>query len=112
MLMDKTLLSATLMVTFLSGTFVGYSTSGPNAAGQAQHPFAATTVYAKELNQLQQKGYSPEALVDAEEAYQAYLDGYGRWWNHFQEEYQDNLDLVEAKLNERLATLEAEHEGR
>ncbi len=105
MLADKTLLGGTLLLTFVSGSFVGYATNEMNAPRPAS-PFAAAEVYRPELTKLEEAGYDAASLREAQDIYQDYLDAYSTWWTQFLETYKDNLQIIDDKLQERLKALE------
>ena len=107
MLADKTLLSVTLAAAFASGTFVGYAAKGSGRTGPA--PYDAAAVYAPQLERLQAQGYDATEMEQAGQAYADYLKSYQYWWNEFLGSVDKNLRDVDAKLEKRLAALEAAH---
>ncbi len=111
MLADKTLLGATLVVTFLSGGTVGYLAR--DAQGTApQRPYAVETVFAHQLDQLELRGYDQTEIGEAREIYAGYLDEYHVWWDQFVESHVDNLDRIDEKMAESLEQLDARHRAR
>jgi len=107
MLADKTLLGATLLVTFLSGGSVGYLARDAQGTAPAR-PYAVETVFEAQLDELRQSGYAPDDMAAAQDAYAEYLDEYQVWWGQFVESHVDNLDLIDRRLERRLEEIEAE----
>ena len=110
MLADKTLLGATLVVTFLSGGTVGYMARDAQGPAPAR-PYAVETVFRHQLDELRGRGYSDTELSEARDAYAAYLDEYQVWWDQFVESHVDNLDRIDARLAKHLEELDARHEA-
>lgn len=111
MLADKTLLGATLVVTFLSGGTVGYLAR--DARGTAPpRPYAVETVFAHQLDELELRGYDEAELGEARVIYTDYLDRYHVWWDQFVESHVDNLDRIDAKMAESLEQLDARQRAR
>jgi hypothetical protein len=111
MLADKTLLGATLLVTFLSGGTVGYLARDSRGAAPTR-PYAVETVFQHQLEELQATGYSPDEMSEAREAYGTYLGEYQVWWDQFVESHVDNLDRIDARLAKHLEELDARHRAR
>jgi hypothetical protein len=111
MLADKTLLGATLVVTFLSGGTVGYLARDAEGV-PPQRPYAVETVFAHQLEGLQLQGYDEPELGEARVIYADYLDKYQMWWNQFVESHVDNLDRIDTKMAESLKTLDERHRAR
>jgi hypothetical protein len=111
MLADKTLLGATLVVTFLSGGTVGYLARDARGAAP-QRPYAVETVFAHQLEALELQGYDKAELGEARVIYTDYLDKYQLWWNQFVESHVDNLDRIDNKMAESLKTLDERHRAR
>ncbi len=110
MLADKTLLSATLFVTFVAGASVGYMARNSMQGGMP--PRTPEAIYARQLDELHRKGYDDAEMAEARKAYSEYLESYERWWNDFLDVHRKNLDLVDEKLDKRLAELDARHVAR
>ena len=111
MLADKTLLGATLLVTFLSGGTVGYLARDSRGTAQPR-PYAVETVFQHQLEELRGRGYEPGEMTDAREAYGTYLDEYQVWWDQFVESHVDNLDRIDSRLARSLEELDARHRAR
>jgi len=111
MLADKTLLGATLVVTFLSGSTVGYLARDTQGSGP-QRPYAVETVFAHQFDELEAKGYDKSELDEAHAVYADYLDKYQVWWDQFVESHVDNLDRIDSKMAESLTTLDERHRAR
>ncbi len=111
MLADKTLLGATLMVTFLSGGTVGYLARDSRGAPAAR-PYAVETVFRHQLDELRSSGYDAAELDEARGHYEDYLGEYQVWWEQFVESHIDNLDRIDARLAEHLEELGARHRAR
>jgi len=111
MLADKTILASTLFVAFASGGAVGYSLNGGQAA-DGRNPYAARMVFKEQITELRTKGYEKAELDEAVDAYTRYLVEYQKWWDSFAESHAANLDLVDERLRERLAEIEARYRTR
>ena len=111
MLADKTLLGATLVVTFLSGGTVGYLANDAQG-GDAPAPYAVETVFANQLEELRVRGYDQAEIKEAHGLYADYLDEYQVWWDQFVESHVDNLDRIDDKLTKSLETLDERHRAR
>ena len=111
MLADKTLLGATLLVTFLSGGTVGYLARDSRGAAPAR-PYAVETVFRHQLQGLEAAGYDAQEMTDAREAYGDYLSEYQVWWDQFVESHVDNLDRIDVRLAKHLEELDARHRAR
>jgi len=111
MLADKTLLGATLVVTFLSGGTVGYLARDTQGSGP-QRPYAVETVFAHQLAELDLQGYDEAELEDARGIYGDYLDEYQVWWDQFVESHVDNLDRIDSRMADSLQTLDERHRAR
>ena len=111
MLADKTLLGATLVVTFLSGGTVGFLARDAQGT-PPQRPYAVETVFAHQLDDLASQGYDKAELGEARVIYTDYLDKYQVWWNQFVESHVDNLDRIDSKMAESLTTLDERHRAR
>ena len=108
MLADKTLLSVTLAAAFASGTFVGFAAKGSNR-GAGAPPMSPDVIYAPQLAEFEAKGYDESEMAEARQAHADYLKGYQTWWEAFLDAHRANTDLIDAKLDKRLAALEARH---
>jgi len=111
MLADRTLLGATLLVTFLSGGTVGYLARDARGTAPAR-PYAVETVFRHQLDELKAKGYDEAELTAARDAYADYLGEYRTWWDQFVESHVDNLDRIDARLARSLEELDARHRAR
>ena len=111
MLADKTLLGATLVVTFLSGGTVGYLARDSQGAGP-QRPYAVETVFAHQLAELELHGYDEAELTEARGVYADYLDEYQVWWDQFVESHVGNLDRIDSRMAESPRTLDERHRAR
>jgi hypothetical protein len=111
MLADKTLLSVTLAVTFTSGLAVGFAAKKARPAAPADWK-NTDVVCAKQLRDLEGAGYDASELAEAKQAYSDCLKGYDYWWTNFLDMESKNLDLLDAKLEKRLAALAAKHAER
>ncbi len=110
MLADKTLLGTALALTFASGGTMGYFAH--DSAGTQVKAYTAEAVFAGKLEKLEAQGYDAEAVGEAREAYQRYLDEYQPWWDAFLEAHVDNLETIEAGLTERLQGVEDRWKAR
>jgi hypothetical protein len=111
MLADKTLLSVTLAATFASGVFTGFAAKGA-ARGAGVPSTDPAAVYAPQLADLQTQGYDGAEMTEARQAYSDYLKGYQTWWNAFLDAHRQNTDVLDVKLEKRLAALAAKHVER
>ena len=111
MLADKTLLSVTLAATFASGMFVGVAAKGASR-GAGAPPMSPDVIYAPQLADLAARGYDEAEMAEARQAHADYLKGYQTWWEAFLDAHRANTDLIDSKLDKRLAALEARHQER
>ncbi len=111
MLADRTLLSVTLAATFASGLAVGVAVKGAGRAAGVP-PTDAAAIYAPQLAELQSQGYDDAEMAEARGAYSDYMKGYKYWWNAFLDAHRQNTDVLDAKLEKRLAALAAKHAER
>jgi hypothetical protein len=111
MLADKTLLSATLAVTFTSGMAVGFAAKSQRPAF-VTHSTDPAVVCAPQLRELEAKGYDAAEMAEARRGYADYLKGYDYWWTNFLDMESKNLDILETRLEKRLDALAAKHAER
>ncbi len=111
MLADKTLLSITLAVTFTSGMAVGFAAKGSRPAF-VTHSTDPSVVCARELHELEAKGYDAAEMTEATRCYADYLKGYDYWWTNFLDMESKNLDVLDGRLDKRLQALAAKHAER
>jgi hypothetical protein len=104
MLADRTLLGATLALTFLSGGTVGYMANASRAPERV-NPYAVEVVFEREIGELQQRGFSEAELAEARGHYESYLAEYRHWWEDFCEANSDSLDLIDERLEGRMEEL-------
>lgn len=110
MLADRTLLGATLVVTFLSGGTVGYMANEAQAPERV-NPYAVTVVFEREIDALRAKGYSEEHIAEAQDHYEAYLGEYRTWWAAFADANAASLDLIDERLEISMRELDERATG-
>jgi hypothetical protein len=111
MLADRTLLATTLLVTFASGSLVGYTAHTSRAPG-AQQWRDPEVIYSRDLARLRDQGYGPAEMAEATQAYAEYFRGYESFWNAFLDTYRSNFDQIDAKLRRRIEKVDAEFRKR
>lgn len=108
---QRSLLGLTLATTFAAGCMSGWSARDLRAEPPFR-PTKASSVYAAQLRALGAKGYDTAELAEAEKIHQQYLDSYQHWWQMFLDAHAANLDVVDAKFEEKLADLDARFRAR
>jgi hypothetical protein len=104
MIANKTLLSGTLMVTFVSGTFVGHV--GTQSSQPDLPRRSVENVYHAEFDAARERGYSAEEIERMRVIYKDYLKSYRVWWDAMLESHQTVTDPIDLRFRERIADLE------
>ncbi len=110
MIENKAVLTGSMLVTFLSGAFVGHVGTA-SAPAPANSPRNVETIYATHFDEARAKGYGDAEIAELHVIYEDYLKGYQVWWDTFLEAHSDSLDLIDKRFYERVEVLDAEFQG-
>ena len=105
MIANKGLLTGTLLVTFLSGSFTGYVAS-QSGGPQGPNPYSVDYVYAAEFDRMQASGYTETELTEARKIFSSYLEAYQVFWEQFQKGFETVLDPIETQFESQIEELD------
>jgi len=101
MIENKAVLTGSMLVTFLSGAFVGHvGTEAPRV-----NPRDVEILFQKDFDAARDQGYDKDEVAEMRVIYQDYLKDYGVWWNQFLEAHQTSLDPIDERWMARMDAL-------